>query len=539
VFKFWLATRNNEVSMKYSPLSLMGLQLSKLPFLARFISFGTIDLTDNRFSTLPKWLANKQISTIDLRYNCLKKIPSIIYQLHQLENLSIGANDIQTIPKEIGRLTNLKHLSVPDCNIEVVPNHLCDFKNLEYLNISNNQKINHLPENIGKLTNLSGIDFSKTGIKSLPKSMFKIALIQKSYSLERPFYDSIILSEKRSFSFKRIFPFHLIIARFRDKRNKKLSYLGGEAFRMTSSLRKKVGKYNHWADCFQLLFAIAPSGEEGNYLAEFWNKRIKCRITEQRPSIYFRGPNLDNVPIDWSLLKDTSINSIHFEDCCTILPDAIGHLTHLKGLHIEGDCIDSLPSSLRKLDLESFHFSSYKGALSRISMNTQLSPKENIDSILAFIDNLTTIQSDSNIQNYISQIERELHSDKKNVNTTFHITQTFEAAIHNRLIIVGYKKENDYYNQYILALVNTQTDSLISILSDSGLQQRDLLLTQNYFLANIVDICVWDLKTGKLVEEHNGTSIIEIKGDSNSDIIFLKNSYSPEELIEIHIGSKE
>jgi len=317
----------------------------------------------------------------------------------------------------------------------------------------------------------------------------------------------------------------------------KLSYLGGEKFRMTGFLHKKVNKYNYLADCFQLFLAIIPAEKQDDYLAEFWNERIKSHIAEQKFSFDFKGLNLNNVPIDWSLLKDSCINTIHIDYCFTVLPDAIGNLTQLKRLTIKGDYIHSLPVSFRKLiNLEHFHFSSYQGLLSDVKMNSQLSPQENIEILLTFIDNLTAIQSDSNIQKYISQIKKELYADKKDPNNAFDITRILEADTHNRSIIVGQEKINGDLDRHVLALVNTQINSLICILSASFLRQRHLLLTQNYFLANVVDIMVWDLKTGKLVEEHNGISTRKVEGNRNSDVIVLTNGSHFTKNIKISLG---
>jgi Leucine-rich repeat (LRR) protein len=77
--------------------------------------------------------------------NKLMGFPEKIYQLQQLEELSLSYNQICILPESISQLNNLKSFKI------------------------NSNKLDFLPESIGNLTKLTSLDISSNKIKSLPE----------------------------------------------------------------------------------------------------------------------------------------------------------------------------------------------------------------------------------------------------------------------------------------------------------------------------------------------------------------------------------
>ena len=87
-----------------------------------------------------------------------------IYELYNLQELSLRNNRIKEIPKELGNLINLKELYLSYNQIEKIPKELGNLTNLLKLYTGNNQ-IKEIPKELGNLTNLQNLYFSYNQIK--------------------------------------------------------------------------------------------------------------------------------------------------------------------------------------------------------------------------------------------------------------------------------------------------------------------------------------------------------------------------------------
>jgi len=120
----------------------------------------------------------------------LLKIPEEVFDLTELEDLSIKNSKLKELPKEIGKLVNLNELDLFNNLIKELPEELFTLKNLQTLNLGNNQ-INKLSSNIGNLENLVTLELSNNRIRELPKEIdnlkkLKILNISHNFIQELP-----------------------------------------------------------------------------------------------------------------------------------------------------------------------------------------------------------------------------------------------------------------------------------------------------------------------------------------------------------------
>ncbi|MGV9172314.1 MAG: leucine-rich repeat domain-containing protein [Promethearchaeia archaeon] len=112
----------------------------------------------------------KDLNTLILRYNQLRKIPVWISSLTNLEILNLNVNTIKGIPETIGSLKNLERLEMWKNSLVNLPDSIGNLVNLKVLKLRIN-KIEKLPFSIGRLSSLIKLDCHDNNLKKLPSSM--------------------------------------------------------------------------------------------------------------------------------------------------------------------------------------------------------------------------------------------------------------------------------------------------------------------------------------------------------------------------------
>lgn len=105
----------------------------------------------------------------------IEEIPEGLKNCTELYRLDIMSSDIKVIPDWLFDM-NITELDITDCNIEVLPEAIGNMVSLKHLDISGNKLLKELPESIGNLYQLSSLDISRTGITSLPDSIYALKL---------------------------------------------------------------------------------------------------------------------------------------------------------------------------------------------------------------------------------------------------------------------------------------------------------------------------------------------------------------------------
>jgi hypothetical protein len=95
--------------------------------------------TESIIRQLPAIIRNlKDLRSLNLKYNKLKKFPDFVKNLTNLKYLNLSHNQISTIPKNITEMSSLTHLDLSWNNLHSIPHEIIQLDNLKLLNISNN-----------------------------------------------------------------------------------------------------------------------------------------------------------------------------------------------------------------------------------------------------------------------------------------------------------------------------------------------------------------------------------------------------------------
>lgn len=163
--------------------------------------FNSVDLNDNDYSimvTLEKissksiyylkdlnakskpipWFHTRMNKIIGLSLNLHSnsEFSDIIFQLHNLEVLTIKCNNEKKIPDRFDNLPNLKSLTLSWCFLRDLPSSIGKLTHLEFLDISENHNFKRLPSFLNNLPNLTDIDVSGNYIRTLSGLSSKIVL---------------------------------------------------------------------------------------------------------------------------------------------------------------------------------------------------------------------------------------------------------------------------------------------------------------------------------------------------------------------------
>jgi hypothetical protein len=100
----------------------------------------------------------------------LKTIPKELFDVIDLQELTLGNNQLTDLPKEFAVFKELRILSMQRCQLKKIPEVLFNLKNLHTLNLSRN-KIESIPESIDSLTGLKNLTLAKNQIKTIPTTI--------------------------------------------------------------------------------------------------------------------------------------------------------------------------------------------------------------------------------------------------------------------------------------------------------------------------------------------------------------------------------
>lgn len=104
-----------------------------------------LDLSYHNLTTLPPSIADcKNLESISLVGNKLKRFPAELLGLPKLKKINVSFNEIDSLPPEVSKISNLEELNLAGNKVRVVPASLASIKRLRSLNISWNS-ITSLP----------------------------------------------------------------------------------------------------------------------------------------------------------------------------------------------------------------------------------------------------------------------------------------------------------------------------------------------------------------------------------------------------------
>ena len=127
------------------------------------------DSLDVNETTVYKKYGNQK--RILLSFDKLREIPSYIFNLKQIEDLSISNNELTNIPEEIGKLSHLKRLEFQSNKIKTLPNSISGLDSLSEIHFCNNMNWEQVFSVLAKCKNFKSAIFWDVGLDSIPTSI--------------------------------------------------------------------------------------------------------------------------------------------------------------------------------------------------------------------------------------------------------------------------------------------------------------------------------------------------------------------------------
>ncbi|KAI3827247.1 hypothetical protein L1987_01319 [Smallanthus sonchifolius] len=192
--------------------------------LEKLLSFGLCACTNlESFSASICGLQQLRVLTLQ---GCIPEVPKDLWQLENLERLTLWSEVtkhlpdsicmlkhlksldlkycwlLEQLPKDLGRLECLEELHLMDCiSLRDIPNSICNMKCLKYLLLPYCILVDKLPEELGLLECLKVLSIEGTGIRRLPQSIFKLkglCIVGSRWQLES--YGFTSLSESSTYT---------------------------------------------------------------------------------------------------------------------------------------------------------------------------------------------------------------------------------------------------------------------------------------------------------------------------------------------------
>ena len=130
----------------------------------------------NEYNLTRRYGTAKKLS---LTFEKFKKVPSYVFDLPNLEELSLAYNsNLTELPKEISNLKKLKILELQSTSIKSFPIEISELDSLEELHLSGNMDWDKVFDVLSKCKNLKTISWWDAGLKEISKSIVKCQSIQ-------------------------------------------------------------------------------------------------------------------------------------------------------------------------------------------------------------------------------------------------------------------------------------------------------------------------------------------------------------------------
>ena len=165
---------NRHWIIKYEPCIILHKKIKRLSHFNNqlkcnvFFKLHALKLESCRLTKLPR-MNKMYITNLNVSTNYFINIPSVIFEMTNLQILQMDVNKINHLPDAIGKLTNLQHLSLSCNKITTISPCIDKCIHLKILDLSLNQ-INELPESLGNLLLLQYLYLSSNKLTFIPDS---------------------------------------------------------------------------------------------------------------------------------------------------------------------------------------------------------------------------------------------------------------------------------------------------------------------------------------------------------------------------------
>lgn len=120
----------------------------------------------------------KNIKTLNLTDNCLKRLPIEIGKCTALNYLKVNKNALEELPAEVGHCIHLQVLQGEHNQLKSVPGEIGQCRSLLILRLNHNE-LDSIPEEIGHCQSLINLSLDHNKLKALPPSIGKLTALQE------------------------------------------------------------------------------------------------------------------------------------------------------------------------------------------------------------------------------------------------------------------------------------------------------------------------------------------------------------------------
>jgi len=124
-----------------------------------------LGVTNNNIETLPEEMGLKDLTSLNLQRNKIKKLPDSIGDINNLEDLNLSNNVLEVLPESIGNLKQLTDLDLGHNKLVKIPKSIGYLESLVYLDLCGNP-LTTLPDSIKNLHKLENLYLEHTNISN-------------------------------------------------------------------------------------------------------------------------------------------------------------------------------------------------------------------------------------------------------------------------------------------------------------------------------------------------------------------------------------
>lgn len=172
--------------------------LEKIPtIIFELENIQNVSFTHHRMSTVNKGIKKLvHLEKINLSNNHFQSIPKLILELNQIIELSLSNNQISSIPTDIHSLEKLEVLRLDYNCIGEIPSSIQKMRNLRTLSLEGNN-IETIPKEIQNIKSLENLILGNNLITNLPKFLLKMPNLKFLAIDKNPCFESSLIQGKK------------------------------------------------------------------------------------------------------------------------------------------------------------------------------------------------------------------------------------------------------------------------------------------------------------------------------------------------------